>query len=190
MVMTIGGVIMAGRVIDSRSQTVEGVAGYREFTNRHYEPYFTADLPSNWILEEYPLTDSKGRWISLRGPANESQPRCTSLDLYLIERGNDPRYESLEAFVAYTTEQESIGETSILLDRRAVVAGLEGREIKISSQRVFPGPSGAVDVTIVKQWTTLMKGDHVFVVFYESPQEDFDSYFAVYQRVLGSLNFM
>jgi len=180
---------MAKQIVNSRSQTVEGIAGYREFDNRHYEPHFKTEMPSNWILEEYPLADSKGRWISLRGPANESQTRHTSLDIYLIEKDGNPRFESLDTFVAYTIKQESIGETSVLSNREVVVAGLEGREVKTSSHRVLPGPSGAIDVAIAKQWTTLMLGDCVFMALYESPQEDFDSYFEVYQRLVTSLTF-
>lgn len=186
----IGGIVVVKKTLNTSSNVVEGIAGYRRLVNKHYKPYFTANLPSNWRLEEYPLVDAKGRWISLRGPLNKSQTRYTSLDIYLIEKSNSPKYKSLDAFVTYTTKQESIGETDILIDRERVVAGVNGREIKIASRRTIPAQSGSVDVTIIKQWITLMKEDHILMALYESPKEDFDSYFEVYQTMLESLSFV
>lgn len=173
-----------------KPQIVSGIDAYRSFSNRSFEPYFSADLPSNWLLEEFSLRTQKGHWISLRGPANSSNTRVTSLDFYLIARGPEPQYQSLDAFMAFSIRQESFGEPRIILAQPRLVDGLSGQERKISYDRAYPTASGIVRVSVVKQWTTMFIGNNILQVLYESPQETFETYFIAYLRALDSLTFL
>ena len=180
---------MVKRLANLGLEDIVGIEGYRQIANVYYPPHFLADLPSNWILEEYPMTAAKGRWISLRGPVNQSRTRHTSLDIYLIEREDIPRCKSLDSWVAHMLEQESIGSTTVLSSQETLIGGHRGHEVKIRSQRILPSPSGVANLELVKQWMAIDMGGYFFVVMYESSLEDFDIYFPVYERFLATLEF-
>jgi hypothetical protein len=168
---------------------VAGISAYRTVGFQQGGTSFTMELPSNWLLDEYHLSNARGTRYALHGPTNEVQRRQTTLDITLREKDDSPQYESLKAFFAYTIKHKRIGKTSLLFERDIIVSGQESREAKISSIRPAPDKGRTVQSAIVIQWVCLILEGLFLEVSYQSPSEDFDTYFEVYQKAIDSLCF-
>ncbi len=167
----------------------QAAPGYRQYTHTGSGPNWAVELPADWTLEELPLVESKGKWVALRGPLNESGTQYTTLSVRMYEKDDRPKYESLDAFASYAVRQLSIGKTEILSDSYITVAGLEGREVKFWSSESYPYAGKLLRLMALKQCFFLVKANCFFEVCYHSQDENFEAYLQAYQRAKDSFNF-
>ncbi len=169
--------------------TTPAAAGFKEYTNNQFPPHFTAQVPSGWVVEERPLSSQTGGWVSLQTPAQSNPALPVALDIQLIQRTAEAKYQSLERYAAEVLKQESIGAVEINAQAARAVQGMAGWESKITMKRTLRGARGQVEVTVVKQWVILPVGQAYVVVFLEAPAEDFAQNVAVYEKLLATLAF-
>ncbi|MFZ6027740.1 MAG: hypothetical protein ACOYYS_08500 [Chloroflexota bacterium] len=172
-----------------RIRPVTGIAGYQVFTKRYGEFCFKTQLPSNWVIDQYPLVEREGIWIALRGPVNQSKTINTTLHITLSEREANSQIRSLDEYMKNSIKQTSIGEPTVLLNQEVIVGGISGREAKITYKWHRPYAGKLLEIIMVKQWFIIFKEDYILEVSYGSTEETFDAYYEAYQKVVDTLTF-
>lgn len=175
-----------------RAPVIRGIGTYRLYEGNRSGVAFKFEYPGNWRLEEEAMENRNGYWISFLGPVNKAETRRAGLDMFITPSSeNDERFATLEKYVDYSIQQESIGETEVVFNKDTSFRGYEAKEIQISYTMLLPIMSENPQETLIHQrWIIINKDGLFFDLYYSAAEGDFEQYLEVYEHALETLEFM
>ncbi len=162
------------------------ISGYKELINNRVNPKFRVALPGEWQIGFQPAPNSKGFWISARGPLNTEAQQYTSLHI-TIEEDEQP-YRSLDKITDDSINEKRYGESTVLFKKDTIISSQSAREVQIRCQKILSLSAKTVPVFYMVQWTVFQFESRIITITFSSPEQAFEIFLPAYLKAINTFS--